>query len=507
MQRYALNNNIEKYNRWETDTYAPDRASWSKDIHVYESPRILGIYKIHRQASINLQAECSRRGGHEAECLKARLATLLIDKSTQEGSVPIVDATMIDDVVANSLSLPVSKRVRRLLFYIARTNGSIDEKLHIWVHEPLLEGALGWSESVTEAELELLLSHLIESKLIAEDCQYTGAYRVTVRGFEAVEESGVSEIGDAASRSQPTAETQSTRALEHGGDEGKGTRVQNYQVALSFAGEQRSYVEEVAMHLRHRSTEVFYDGFEQANLWGRSGAEAFYDAFARQSAFVVMFISKEYLEKPWTRHERRSALSRMTHEDRAFILPVRFDESQVPGLPADIIYLNASKYTPAVLATVICNKIGINPLDRKASEVPPPAMASLVGEVVIDYSSYDGRYIIGDGLLLFETKWGRASNTSIHIVNHPPSIHKIALVKECCSISQVLRTNTLDFTSSVRTVDVGTLVVLQNTYGFYAVVRVLEIDGERHGAPKDKLRFRYAIQPNGSDNFCEFVDL
>ena len=76
-----------------------------------------------------------------------------------------------------------------------------------------------------------------------------------------------------------------------------------YQVALSFAGEQRDYVEEVARQLQSRSISVFYDGFETVSLWGRSGAEAFHEAFARQSAYVVMFISATYVEKVWPRHE------------------------------------------------------------------------------------------------------------------------------------------------------------------------------------------------------------
>ena len=43
----------------------------------------------------------------------------------------------------------------------------------------------------------------------------------------------------------------------------------NYQVALSFAGEQRSYVEQVAEHLKKRGIAVFYDDFETVNLWGK----------------------------------------------------------------------------------------------------------------------------------------------------------------------------------------------------------------------------------------------
>ena len=39
-----------------------------------------------------------------------------------------------------------------------------------------------------------------------------------------------------------------------------------FQVALSFAGEQRNYVERVARWLQKRSIAVFYDGFEEVSL-------------------------------------------------------------------------------------------------------------------------------------------------------------------------------------------------------------------------------------------------
>ena len=42
----------------------------------------------------------------------------------------------------------------------------------------------------------------------------------------------------------------------------------NYHVALSFAGEDRDYVEKVAIQLRAAGVEVFYDLFHEADLWG-----------------------------------------------------------------------------------------------------------------------------------------------------------------------------------------------------------------------------------------------
>ena len=88
-----------------------------------------------------------------------------------------------------------------------------------------------------------------------------------------------------------------------------------YQVALSFAGEQRAYVERVAQDLQARGIALFYDGFEKVALWGRSGTETFQGVFEQRSAYVVMFISKEYVEKSWPRHERRSALTWIIRED------------------------------------------------------------------------------------------------------------------------------------------------------------------------------------------------
>jgi len=280
-----------------------------------------------------------------------------------------------------------------------------------------------------------------------------------------------------------------------------------YQVALSFAGEERDYVEEVARHLRARSISVFYDGFETVELWGRGGVEAFHEAFAHASACVVMFISAAYVSKAWPRHERRSALSRMIQEQGKYVLPVRFDESDVPGLPTDILYLSARDYTPKQLAAMIANELGVRAYAGKASHVPPPRMTSPTGEVVFDYSGYDGRYIIGSGTIQFETMWTKASDTSIHLYNDPPSINGIALAHGCESISQVKGAESLDYTSRTRTPSLGQVAVLRNTEGFYAAVHVLGIKDDSRHDDRDELRFRYAIQSDGSDSFAKFVDL
>ena len=275
-----------------------------------------------------------------------------------------------------------------------------------------------------------------------------------------------------------------------------------YEVALSFAGEQRSYVEEVARALQSRGISVFYDEFERVQLWGTHLAEELHAVYEQRADRVVMFISKAYVEKAWPKHERRAALSRAVQESREYVLPVRFDNTLVPGLTDDVHYVWASDYSPAELAAMIAEKLGVKPFEGKASDVPPPRMTSLVGEAVFNYSSHNGRYVIGHGTLEFETKWSKASNSSIHVVNDPPSINGIALgLIEWRTITQVLNAQSLDYTSRARTPRLGQIVLFRNTHGFYAAAQVLEIKDDTRSDDRDELRFRYVIQSDGSDNF------
>lgn len=132
-----------------------------------------------------------------------------------------------------------------------------------------------------------------------------------------------------------------------------------YDVALSFAGEQRGYVEQVAGELKSLDLNIFYDGFEEekVRLWGANLTENLHDIYANRANLVIMFISKEYVRKGWTTHERRSALSAAIQK-KTVVLPVRFDDTEVPGLQTDVAYLLASDYTPRKLAATIAKKLG-----------------------------------------------------------------------------------------------------------------------------------------------------
>ena len=129
-------------------------------------------------------------------------------------------------------------------------------------------------------------------------------------------------------------------------------------------------------------------------------------------------------------------------------------------------------------------------------------MTSLAGEVAFDYSSHNGRYVIGHGVSTFETEWSRAGNTRIHVYNAPSSINGVALgPSEWTSIDQVTGAGQLDYTSRARTPAVGQIVVFRNTHGLYAAVKLLSINNKNRGDNQDELRFEYSIQADGTDDF------
>lgn len=76
-----------------------------------------------------------------------------------------------------------------------------------------------------------------------------------------------------------------------------------YDVALSFAGEDRRFVEECAEILRSLCINVFYDNYEKEVLLGKNLYSYLADIYQNRARFAVVFVSKAYKEKRWTKHE------------------------------------------------------------------------------------------------------------------------------------------------------------------------------------------------------------
>lgn len=138
----------------------------------------------------------------------------------------------------------------------------------------------------------------------------------------------------------------------------KGLHPFDFDVALSFASEQREYVRAVYKALSDIGIQTFFDEAQTAEMWGRDGVEMLTSIYGQRALFTVMFISDDYVRKAWPTVERRAALSTVLADPtQVRVLPVRFDHVDVPGMPASTFYVPAENHDPSSLADLIAEKL------------------------------------------------------------------------------------------------------------------------------------------------------
>lgn len=143
--------------------------------------------------------------------------------------------------------------------------------------------------------------------------------------------------------------------------------MQEYDVALSFAGEDREYAKELADLLNKNGYSCFYDENELANLWGKNLYDYLSSVYKDRACYCVMFLSKHYEQKLWTNHERQMAQAKAFIENREYILPVRLDDTEISGIPPTVGYLD--------LRSITIEEV-YQALDKKLSGATPKTVAT-----------------------------------------------------------------------------------------------------------------------------------
>lgn len=275
---------------------------------------------------------------------------------------------------------------------------------------------------------------------------------------------------------------------------------QSFAVGLSFASEQRSYVQDVALSLKEKGVTVFYDRFHEVDLWGCDLVDTLNDLYSERMSLVIVFVSKEYVEKDFTNVERRAALSKAITTRQKYVLPVRFDNAKLPGLPSTIAYLNATDNSPEQLAVKICKVLGIS--ERvKTNNVLPPQSQTAKAHITFCHEDYDGRFLIGQDEWQFEIATSGASGDGIYIYNAPPSISGVAIAEGAKSIKDICDASTLNYSSRVRRANEGQIAVLLNTKGFYAALKILDVKARDYGDDANSITIQYVILRNGGSDF------
>lgn len=170
-----------------------------------------------------------------------------------------------------------------------------------------------------------------------------------------------------------------------------------FDVAVSFAGEDRPTVDRFVALLKAKHLRVFYDTDEQGKLWGKDLYEHLDEVYKHKARYCVMFISEHYARKLWTNHERKSAQERAFKENREYILPVRFDDTVIPGIRGTVGYLDLRHMPIEQVAELTIEKIQDSTEAKSSGSKPKKATETAAKPKKIASKKVDNS---GDWILL-----------------------------------------------------------------------------------------------------------
>ncbi len=133
---------------------------------------------------------------------------------------------------------------------------------------------------------------------------------------------------------------------------------QEFDLAFSFAGEQRDYVERTVRACQNLGLKVFYDKDHNNEWWGQNFIREQRSVYTSKTRYFVPFISTDYLAKPIPMDEFSAAMMTAVKQGDGYVLPVLMDDAKVPAdlMHPHIHYLHAKDFTPEGLATELARK-------------------------------------------------------------------------------------------------------------------------------------------------------
>ena len=128
-----------------------------------------------------------------------------------------------------------------------------------------------------------------------------------------------------------------------------------FDVALSFPGEARSFVEPIAIELERNigPNSYFYDNNYVSQLARPSLDTLLQDIYRNRSKLVVIFLSGDYQRKEWCGIEFRAIKEIIMEREHKKIMFVRMDDAGVDGVFKTDGYVDGRKFKPEEIARFI----------------------------------------------------------------------------------------------------------------------------------------------------------
>ncbi|GLY49757.1 TIR domain-containing protein [Lentzea sp. NBRC 102530] len=154
-----------------------------------------------------------------------------------------------------------------------------------------------------------------------------------------------------------------------------------FDVAPSFAEEDRERVLPIVQCLKELGVNVYYDEDQLVARWGIDLIEHITETLTDKVRYVLMFVSRHYVEHDWARHERRVVQARALAQQNEYVLPVKLDDTEVPGLLPTTGFLNLHDHSPEQIARAVTQKLAQHRAEFDArAPLTPESVAALARE-------------------------------------------------------------------------------------------------------------------------------
>lgn len=132
-----------------------------------------------------------------------------------------------------------------------------------------------------------------------------------------------------------------------------------FRVAVSFPGEHRDLVEQIAdlLTLELGGDAVFYDAYYVHEL-ARPRLDIYLqDIYGKQSDLIVAFVSSRYRDSEWCGLEWDAIRELIKKRRDEAVMVVKAGDGEVPGLLSNIGYVSARQYSPEEIVNFIVKRL------------------------------------------------------------------------------------------------------------------------------------------------------
>jgi TIR domain len=112
-----------------------------------------------------------------------------------------------------------------------------------------------------------------------------------------------------------------------------------FDFAVSYASPDAEFVSEVVQSMKGRGLRVFFAPDEQAQIIGGNLIDFLTEVYLKKARYCLVFISRHYVERVFpNRVERPAAQARAIEQSERYIIPVRIDDTEIPGITQFVAY-------------------------------------------------------------------------------------------------------------------------------------------------------------------------